>query len=138
MNEETRRGKLPDLERTIRGLFEMAQRCTWKDIDEDRHRFQGIINGALTLLRKQKPRVMALDEVKEAAEQEKPMYVHEAKFPESTRWLIPKNAGHYGFEERGSGCQFNYYDYLSKQIGGFCCWTAEPTDEQKEMVKWDG
>lgn len=92
---------------------------------------------ALSLLKAQEPRLLTLEEVKEAAEQEKPMYVHEAKFPESTRWLIPKNAGHYGFEERGSGCQFKYYDYLSKQIGGFCCWTAEPTDEQKETVKWD-
>ena len=98
---------------------------------------QEIVLDIIALLKAQEPRVMTLEEVKEAAEQEKPMYVHEAKFPESTRWLIPKNAGHYGFEERGSGCQFKYYDYLSKQIGGFCCWTAEPTDEQKETVKWE-
>ena len=89
------------------------------------------------LLKAQEPKVMTLEEVIEAAKQGEPMYICEAKFPGSARWIIPINADHWGFEERGSHCQFHYYDYLSKQIGGFCCWTAEPTDEQKETVKWD-
>lgn len=82
------------------------------------------------------PKVMTLEEVIEAAKQGEPMYICEAKFPGSARWIIPINADHWGFEERGSHCQLHYYDYLSKQIGGFCCWTSRPTDEQREATPW--
>lgn len=94
---------------------------------------------ALAVMRElvaQEPRVMTLEEVIEAAKQGEPMYICEAKFPGSARWIIPINADHWGFEERGSHCQLHYYDYLSKQIGGFCCWTSRPTEEQRRETSW--
>ena len=96
--------------------------------------FMRMAGDAATLLKAQEPRVMTLEEVIEAARQGEPMYICEAKFPGSARWIIPINADHWGFEERGSHCQFHYYDYLSKQIGGFCCWTSRPTDERREAT----
>lgn len=44
------------LEKVIKGIFEMLQRNTWKDIDDYRHRFQPVLNDALELLKAQQPR----------------------------------------------------------------------------------
>lgn len=42
-----------DREKVINGLREMSCRATWKDIDRIRHKFQPIINDALSLLKEQ-------------------------------------------------------------------------------------
>ena len=44
---------MPDREKVINGLREMSYRATWKDIDRIRHKFQPIINDALSLLKEQ-------------------------------------------------------------------------------------
>ncbi len=43
----------PDREKVIEGLREMSCRCTWKDIDRIRDKFQPIVNGAIELLKEQ-------------------------------------------------------------------------------------
>ncbi len=136
---------MPDREKVIKGLEcctspspSYCRQCSYKGKPDDyphcvHNRLQP---DALALLKAQEPRVMTLEEVIEAAKQGEPMYICEAKFPGSARWIIPINADHWGFEERGSHCQLHYYDYLSKQIGGFCCWTSRPTDAQREAAPW--
>ena len=42
-----------DREKVIKGVFEMLQRDTWKDIDQERHRFQPVLNDVLKLLKEQ-------------------------------------------------------------------------------------
>ena len=42
-----------DIEHVTTGIFEMLQRNTWKDIDNERHRFQPVLNDALKLLKEQ-------------------------------------------------------------------------------------
>jgi len=44
---------MPDREKVIKGVFEMLQRNTWKDIDPERYRFQPVLNDALSLLKEQ-------------------------------------------------------------------------------------
>lgn len=44
---------MPDIEKVVNGLREMSYRATWKDIDRIRHKFQPIINDAVTLLKEQ-------------------------------------------------------------------------------------
>ena len=46
---------MAELEKVIKGVFEMLQRDTWKDIDKERHRFQSVLNDVLKLLKKQAP-----------------------------------------------------------------------------------
>ena len=41
------------LEKVIKGIFEMLQRNTWKDIDDERRIFQPVLNDALKLLKEQ-------------------------------------------------------------------------------------
>lgn len=136
---------MPDFEKVINGLecclANGHNNCSYKSTDEGIDKVTTcttyLMQDALALLKAQEPRVMTLEEVIEAAKQGEPMYICEAKFPGSARWIIPINADLWGFEERGSHCQLHYYDYLSKQIGGFCCWTSRPTDAQREATPWE-
>ena len=41
------------IERVKTGIFEMLQRSTWKDIDNERHRFQPVLNDALKVVKDQ-------------------------------------------------------------------------------------
>lgn len=41
------------MEKVKKGIFEMLQRNTWKDIDKERHRFQPVLNDTLILLKEQ-------------------------------------------------------------------------------------
>ena len=43
-----------DREKVKTGIFEMLQRNTWNDIDKERHRFQPVLNDALTMLKEQR------------------------------------------------------------------------------------
>ena len=46
---------MPDIEKVKTGIFEMLQRCSWDDIDKERHRFQPVLNDALELLKDKQP-----------------------------------------------------------------------------------
>jgi len=47
---------LADIEKVKTGIFEMLQRNTWKDIDDYRHRFQPVLNNALSMLKEHEPK----------------------------------------------------------------------------------
>lgn len=51
---------MPDREKVINGLREMSCRCTWKDIDRIRDKFQPIVNGAIELLKEQEETIGSL------------------------------------------------------------------------------
>ena len=53
---ERKVSRMLDRENVIKGLFEMAVRDTWKDIDPERSRFQPVLNDALELLKEQQPK----------------------------------------------------------------------------------
>lgn len=53
---------MADIEKVRTGIFEMLQRNTWKDIDNERHRFQPVLNDALELLKEQEARIRELEE----------------------------------------------------------------------------
>ena len=54
---------MADIEKTKTGIFEMLQRNTWQDIDEERHRFQPVLNDALELLEAQDGLAKALEQM---------------------------------------------------------------------------
>ena len=47
---------MADIEKTKTGIYEMLLRCSWDDIDKERHRFQPVLNDALELLKAQQPK----------------------------------------------------------------------------------
>lgn len=47
---------MADIEKVKAGIYEMLIRCSWDDIDKERHRFQPVLNDTLELLKKQQPR----------------------------------------------------------------------------------
>lgn len=44
---------MPDRERTALGICEMLMRDTWRDIDDNRPRYQHFLNDALAILKEQ-------------------------------------------------------------------------------------
>lgn len=54
---------MADIERVKTGIFEMLQRCSWDDIDKERHRFQPVLNDAFKLLKEQ-PKWIPINERK--------------------------------------------------------------------------
>lgn len=55
---------MADIERVKTGIFEMLQRNTWKDIDNERHKFQTVLNDALKLLKEQE-KLVNVDKLRE-------------------------------------------------------------------------
>ena len=55
---------MADIEKVKKGIFEMLQRNTWKDIDDKRHRFQPVLNDALELLKEQQEEIERLKTAK--------------------------------------------------------------------------
>lgn len=53
---------MADIEKVKTGIFEMLQRNTWKDIDNERHRFQPVLNDALKLLKEQHETIKNLEQ----------------------------------------------------------------------------
>ena len=53
---------MPDIEKIKTGIFEMLQRCSWDDIDKERHRFQPVLNDALELLKEQHETIKSLEQ----------------------------------------------------------------------------
>ena len=53
---------MPDIEKIKTGIFEMLQRCSWDDIDKERHRFQPVLNDALKLLEEQHETIKSLEQ----------------------------------------------------------------------------
>jgi Zn finger protein HypA/HybF involved in hydrogenase expression len=78
-----------DIEKVIKGVFEMLQRNTWKDIDLERYRFQPVLNDALALLKKQ-----------------------EAVEPKTGHWIVLEYCANEGIY--CSECHMKIFDRLTK------------------------
>ena len=55
---------MADIEKVIKGVFEMLQRNTWKDIDPERDRFQPVLNDVLELMKEQQNKVDEIIDIK--------------------------------------------------------------------------
>lgn len=62
-----------DIEKVKAGIYEMLLRCSWDDIDKERHRFQPVLNDALELL-KEKDNPWRFFNFRQATEEEKEYY----------------------------------------------------------------
>ena len=94
-----------------------------------------LLNDAIALLKAQKPRLMSLEEVK-AAEGRDVWLEQSGNIADD----ILTATTIYGC---GSGGICTWYESLSyslynKRPYGWRCWTARPTDEQREMEPWCG
>lgn len=85
---------------------------------------------ALELLKAKEPREMTLEEIKAWAckngSEKDAVYIQNFNDPEFVWAYLGK------FESDSGISQFDGYGYSWR------CWTARPTDEQREAVKWDG
>ncbi|MBR6705291.1 MAG: hypothetical protein IKI84_01245 [Clostridia bacterium] len=134
---------MPDREKVIRGLeCHVSGKCEagsdskyicpyW----EDNNCSKSVMNDALWLLKAQEPRVLTWEEVQNDC----PDYV----YLEWHGYCIccikdegesDKSVGYFVYGIEGDYFQFLWYTYGVI----WRCWTAMPTDEQREAVKWDG
>lgn len=125
---------MADIEKTKTGIFEMLQRNTWQDIDEERHRFQPVLNDALELLKEQTPRVLSKSDILCNC----PDYVYmEVKdgWVECCIMDAGESTKDFAYFSYGvTNCFIkNYKDYGRT----WRCWTVYPTQEQRKAVKWE-
>lgn len=132
---------MPDREKVIRDIERCAHHVP--DACRDCSKYGGgyelrcmehLMEDALALLREQEPRVMTLEEVKAMP------YGHvliETDKKDSLRWLdallFSKNTNRsFDFITLEGRARLLEIEYNRE----WRCWTARPTDEQREAVKW--
>jgi len=106
--------------------------------------YDDILNDAITLLEKQRPRVMTLDEVKALpgdCEDNTPVWMETRIITDrglvtyleaSVLWLMED-----GCWRRLGPIRTSWEDVKADDYDFFWrCWTARPSDEQREAVKW--
>ena len=138
--------EMVDLENVIRGL-ECCRRgfcfsCPYNDgIDENVECKQKWADDALSLLKVQEARVMTLEEIEDALDNVVWLDIPGAENLADGFSLIMAYSRKNGFVlldspfgDNPSQDRFEYTDYNKT----WRCWTARPTDEQREAVKWDG
>ena len=130
-------------EKVIRGLeccsngICYAGKCPYENGDnESIECIKKLAEDALSLLKAQEPRVMTLEEVK-ALPVESDVWV-EITGAKGSKPRITATTIHGNGEKEIFGWlhTFNFAAY-GKEIYGWRCWTARPTDEQREAVKWE-
>lgn len=101
----------------------------------------GLMADALSLLKAQEPRVMTLEEIEDALDNVVWLDIPGAENLADGFSLIMAYSSKNGFVlldspfgDNPSQDRFEYTDYNKT----WRCWTARPTDEQREAVKWDG
>ena len=102
------------------------------------------IDDALALLREQDPRLMTLEEVIEHYSLP-PVFVDDLSAQEdylediAPLYFDFPVADSFAVHWRGYHSVSRYLDEWKASYGmKWRCWTARPTDEQREAVKWDG
>lgn len=103
--------------------------------------FQYVMKDALALLKAQEARVMTLEEIEDALDNVVWLDIPGAENLADGFSLIMAYSRKNGFVlldspfgDNPSQDRFEYTDYNKT----WRCWTARPTDEQREAVKWDG
>lgn len=85
------------------------------------------------------PRVMKMADIWEAGE-DKPLFI-EYKLPNETKLkpaiFQPENSDDEYMCVVSAWCGSGFYSSKSYNMD-WRCWTARPTDEQREAAKWDG
>lgn len=127
---------MADIEKIKAGIYEMLLRCSWDDIDKERHRFQPVLNDALELLKERQARVVTLEEIHNRdvdcvwIEYDQNHYrtfvIQPGIFHATTTGKTTIFAcGCGGKEFYDAGYNVNWR-----------AWTARPTDEQRKDEQW--
>jgi hypothetical protein len=123
-----------DIEKVIKGL-----ECCIKHDPDDKMRcgecpYEGaclnrLKADALALLKAHEPRVMTLEEFQ--ASENNPKWI-ETKDGKHNRWTL----GNAGYEKFYDNCMIGYLSI--KEYGKrWRCWSAKPTDAQREAAPWE-
>ncbi|MBR4457600.1 MAG: hypothetical protein IKS31_01440 [Clostridia bacterium] len=139
---------MPDREKVLLALEHhkktaVCNGCPYAEDDDTHEGYCPVYDDALALLREQEPRVMTLEEVikhyslppvfvddlgaqEDYLQDIAPLYFD---FPQCDSWVV-----HW----RGYQSVRKYIEDWKASYGQkWRCWTARPTDEQREAVKWD-
>lgn len=102
--------------------------------------FEHLLRDALSLLKAQEPRVMTLEEIEDALDNVVWLDIPGAENLADGFSLIMAYSRKYGFVlldspfgDNPSQDRFEYTDYNKT----WRCWTARPTDEQREATPWE-
>jgi len=137
---------MPDMEKVIKAIeicYTAGHNCTEcprfnEDDCNDR-----LMRDVLTLLREQEPRVMTLEEVIKHYSLP-PVFVDDLSAQEdylediAPLYFDFQEADSFAVHWRGYYSVKTYLDDWRASYGmKWRCWTARPTDEQREAAKWD-
>ena len=120
---------MTEREQVIANLLYMKRDCL-EGSDNDK-----TIDRSVKLLKEQEPRVMALEEVKQAKGRDvwlelSGIFAETALTAATIEGCCTK-----GICTRYESLKYTQYGVFPY---GWRCWSARPTDEQLEKVKWDG
>lgn len=98
---------------------------------------------AMALLKAQEPRVMTLEEVVALPEGGGDVWIENTSMPGIPPWIIAATLTEkMDWQELGAlwfsdDCCHYVSDYNIDTADGWRCWTARPTDEQREATPWN-
>jgi len=132
---------MPDREKVIKALGRCEsygycedKRCPYY---EDTSCLESMRKDALELLKKQEPRVMDADEIVLSTDPSKWLWVERKGDYCAEAFKAGKTiSGLISFDSETPGA-FLYCERPDEYGKTWRCWTARPTDEQREAVKWN-
>ena len=131
---------MPDLEKVINGL-ECCRRgfcfaCPYNDgVDENTDCKQKWADDALALLKAQEPRVVKISELTSG----EPMLVWLEDIDKEETvagMLFDRVPGRLGFKLTDLASRDRIYPRIEEYLTRWRCWTARPTDAQREATPW--
>lgn len=121
-------------ERVIRGL-EQYKEAGWTGINDY---YRPFVSDALDLLKAQEPRVMTLEDLQRAQDDEVPIW-----FESRGTWHGRKGFWIFVYDIIKNGMRYNAGHMCSYGVLGLSainktwrCWTSRPTDTQREATPW--
>jgi hypothetical protein len=94
-----------------------------------------LLKDAISLLKAQQPRVMTLEEVKRASGHD--LFLEISGYPDKMTYMTAitlESVGTKGISVYGNRFNFDRYNFGNY---GWRCWTARPTDAQREAEPWE-
>lgn len=134
---------MADFEKVMQGLLHHitpipCDGCPYDDADP--HCSQRLAEDALALLKAQEPRVLTLDEVLNAED----FVWAEIWTPGDRRWcLIYARINKSIYDDilmlhEDNGFRWTRLESKYNMNGGWRCWSARPTEEQRRNTPWEG
>jgi len=131
---------MTDREKVIKGL----ECCILRNPDDHARCSQCSYGGncvnrlkmdALALLKAQEPRVMTLEEVKAAKDDD--IYLEISTRTDEIPYITAATLDGVGI--KGVTFYCSHFDFVAynRRLYGWRCWAARPTDDQRKAVKWD-